>query len=355
MKSKLDQEKTFEQFDKEEISYGIEHLPEQFVRAWQQASELKFPTSYKNIDRIVLFGMGGSHLAAQMIKSTTFNKLKIPFEIVHDYQIPGYINQKTLIILSSFSGTTEEVLSIAKKLSKTRNKIIAITTGGDLAKLAQKNNWPIFQFDPVDLAAQPRLGLGFSFAGLAMIFRQLNIFNFTNKNIDSMISAMNDVIDTCALSTPISENPAKTVAEELKNRAVLIVASEHLQANAHILQNQINETAKQFCTFLTLPELNHHFMEGLTFPKKLFSNFTVLMLKSEHYNQRTQKRYELTAEIFEEQGGEVIDYLARGENVFAESAEILQFGSFLSYYMGMLNEVEPEFIPFVKSFKSKLG
>jgi glucose/mannose-6-phosphate isomerase len=355
MTSKLDQEKTYEKYDQTEISYGIEHLPEQLHRAWHAVQELKFPESYKGFENITLFGMGGSHLSAFVLEQITTDKRKIPFQIIHDYIVPAHIGPKSLVILSSFSGSTEEVLSVASQIKNTKAKIIVISTGGKLIDLALENKWPHFKFDPGELAAQPRLGLGFTLAGLAGIFRKLNIYPFTKKHIEEMISAMNDVIDTCALAVPTVENPAKTVAEELKGRAIIVVSAEHLRANAHILQNQINETAKQYCTFLTLPELNHHFMEGLTYPANFFSKFTVLMLRSEHYHERTQKRFDLTANVFERQGGQVIDYQARGENVMAEASEILQFGSFLSYYMGMLNEVAPENIPFVNEFKKKLN
>lgn len=355
MNSKLDQEKIYDKFDKEDISYSIEHLPGQFIKAWDQAGDLHFPASYKNINKVVLIGMGGSHLSAFMLKHITEEKRKMPFEIIHDYKVPGYIDHKTLVILSSFSGSTEEVLHSAHELKNSRAKVTAIGTGGQLMEIAEKANWPHFIFEPGDSSLQPRMGLGFYFAGLAHIFKKLGVYSCSRKNIEAMIDAMSDVIDTCALDIPTEENPAKTVAEALHDRAILVVASEHLRANAHILQNQINETSKQFCTFLTLPELNHHFMEGLTFPKNFFSKYTVLMLHSELYHERTQKRFELTADIFERQGAEVIDYKARGADLFSESAELLQFSSFLSYYLGMLNEVEPQFIPFVKEFKKKLG
>lgn len=352
MKSKLDQEKTYLNYDKEEISYGIDHMPEQFHEVYEQAKKLNIKGDYKNI---VLFGMGGSHLAPRMVKATLHDSLQVPFEIISDYKVPAYVGDGSLVILSSFSGSTEEVLEVAQIVQKTGAQIVAICSGGPLSEIAKEKELPLVQFEPGELAAQPRLGLGFSFSGTMGILEAAGLADFGTKKLQEMTLAMADVIAGSAIEIPASENPAKLVAEELQGRAVLIVASEHLIPNAHILQNQIDETAKQFALHLTLPELNHHFLEGLTFPKKFFKKFTVIMMRSKLYHARTQKRFDLTADIFESQGGQVVDYDLQGKSIHEEIAEALQFGSYVSYYMGMLNEVEPQFIPFVKELKQKMS
>lgn len=352
MKSKLDQEKTYLKFDKEEISYGIDHMPEQFHEVHEQALKLNLKGDYKNI---VVFGMGGSHLAPRMVKAVLSGELEVPFEIISDYNVPAYVGEGSLVILSSFSGSTEEVLEAAHKVMKTSAKVVVICTGGPLAEISKNNDLPLVQFEPGDLAAQPRLGVGFSFAGTIGILEAAGLADFGTKKLQQMTVAMADVIAGSHLEIPADENPAKIVAEELNGRAILIVAAEHLIPNAHILQNQIDETAKQFALHLELPEINHHFLEALTFPKKFFNKFTVLMMRSNLYHQRTQKRFDITAEILEKQGGQVIDYELQGKTVHEEAAEALQFGSYVSYYMGMLNGVEPQFIPFVKELKKKMS
>ncbi len=351
---KLDNKKTYTMYDKEDINYGIENLPRQFSIAWDGASAITFPASYKKVERIVIVGMGGSNLATEMIKAASYKTMKIPMELIRDYNVPGYVNAKTLVILSSFSGSTEEVLAAGKEAQKKKAKILTISAGGKLAAFARRHKVPHYIFDPGNYAIQPRLGLGFSFAGIAAMLKTLGLLKISKADIHRMMSAMGEVIETCSIDLPLKDNPAKTVATELKGRAILLIGAEHLSANVHIMQNQINETAKQHCAYLTLPELNHHFLEGLSFPKGLFGKFTVILLRSNYYNKRTQKRFDLTADLLEKQGGQVIDYLARGKNIFEEQAEILQFSSYTSYYLAMMNSVKPEEIPFVKAFKEKM-
>ncbi len=354
MAHNLDTSKVYETFDKEDIEYGIDHLPEQFMRAMKDTATWKIPTSYKQIDRVVLVGMGGSHLAMRMIKDAGFKTAKKPIEIVSGYSLPGYVNSKTLVILSSFSGTTEEVLEAAMAAEKTSAKMAVFATGGPLAEIALKNKWPSYVFVPGELAKQPRLGLGFPFVGLLHLLKACGVLSLSKKDLDNMVDAMIDVIDTSSSEVPAKDNPAKQVAKAMEMRPVLVVAAEHLVGNAHILQNQIDESAKSYCHFQVLPELNHHFLESLVYPKDFFKKWTVLMIKSKLYHERTQKRFALTADLFEKQGATVVEYDASGANVWEEVVEVLQFGTYASFYQAMLHGVEPQYIPFVKELKKKM-
>ena len=350
----LDTLDTYARYDVQDIGYGIEHFPEQFLIAKKEMRSFVIPVTYKKITRVVLVGMGGSHLGMDVIRACAIGSLKKPVDIVSDYMLPGYVNYQTLVILSSFSGTTEEVLEVARRAEKARAKICVLTSGGDLARMAQRKKWPLYQFIPGELAVQPRLGIGFSFVGFLHVLKSCGVLTVSVAQVDAMIDAMVDVIDTCALEISLKENPAKQVAQALKNAPVLIVAAEHLAGNAIVLQNQLQETAKVYAHVELLPEMNHHFLEGLSLPKAFFAQWSVLMLCSTHYHARTQKRLKITADILEKQGGHIVEYMANGASVWEEISEVLQFGMYASYYQAMLHEVKPEEIPFVKRLKEKM-
>lgn len=355
MAHKLDTEATYTTFDQEELSFGIGHYPEQLLISWREAAKIKLPANYSKIKNIVLLGMGGSHLGMDLIKSAAFASCKAPIEVVSDYALPAYVSSETLLILSSYSGTTEEVLAAAKLAKASKAKILVITVGGGLLKAATENKWPVYKMEPGDLAKQPRLSSGFSVGSLMNILSRLKLIKFGAKDLERMVVAMVDVINTCDLEVVAKENPAKMVADQLVNKPVLLVSAEHLVGATHVLQNQMNESAKTYCRQLSLPEINHHLFEGLTMPLGFFAQFTVVMFRSKHYNKRTQKRFDVTADVFEDQGATVIDYWAKGEDVWSEAGEVLQFANYLSYYLAMLHEVRPDLIPFVDSFKKKLN
>ncbi len=351
----LDKTSTYKTYDPEDIAFGIEKLSEQIQVAWADTRTMKFPKQYFAVTNIVLVGMGGSSLGGHILQTACADRLKVPTTLVREYKLPNWVSAKTLVIAVSYSGETEEVLEAIKNAKKAKAKIVAVAVGSKLKAFAAKNKIQGYFFTPGDLSKQPRLGLGFTFAGVLGILERMNLVKVTLKDIKGMCEAMGDVLDTCARDISTKENPAKTVAMELKDRAVLIVASEHLVGNAHVLANQINENAKQFAIYMEIPELNHHLMEGFGYPKDFFKKFSVLMLDSAFYHPHTRKRYDLTAQIFEKQGGEGIEYDANGNTRLEECGEVLQFGSFVSYYMAMLNKINPIKIPFVDWFKKEMG
>jgi glucose/mannose-6-phosphate isomerase len=350
----LDLIKTYETYDADEISYGVEHLGVQVHIAWEGTRDIKIPTAYKSVKNIVIVGMGGSALGPHLLVTAMQDDLKVPVQIVSDYHIPAYARRDSLIILSSFSGNTEEVLQAAKEARTRKLKTVIIATGGKLQAYAKRHKVPHYIFDPSDLAKEPRLGTIFNFIGIAGLLERVGLLRIHKKRVYEMAAAMEEVVASCMLNVETEKNPAKTVATELVGRSLMIVGAEHTAGAAHIFQNQIHETAKQWAVYHLLPELNHHLLEGLTFPKEVFKEYTVIMLRSKLYNKQIRKRFDITAEILEEQGAHVIDYHAGGGSRLEECGEVVQFSTFVSYYLGMLNKVNPRETPFVAMLKKKL-
>ncbi len=351
----LDSYSLYKKYDPSDVGFGIERLPDQIRCAWHDTRELEFPAAYKQISHIVIVGMGGSALGPDMLVSALGDRLKVPVTIVRDYALPSWVGPKTLVLLSSFSGTTEEVLIAAKDAQKRKAKIAVICAGGQLRDMADDNHWPAYIFAPGDLAKQPRFGTGFSLVGVIGMLERAGLMKMKESELKSMMSAMSDVIDSCAIDVPDSENPAKTIAKEIAGKQVIIVASEHLMGNAHVLANSINETGKQFATFFALPELNHHLLEGFTYPKGIGRQTVVMMLCSTLYHERTQKRFAITADLFERQGLSIVEYLSAGDSRLNEVGEVLQFGSYVSWYLAMLNKAITTDTPFVDELKKRLS
>lgn len=351
----LDNHATYKKYDKEDILYGIDHLPEQLQIAWHDTRELHLP-NFSGVSSIVVAGMGGSALGPHMMQAVFSTRLKVPFEIVRGYTLPAHVSSKTLVVLSSFSGTTEETLAVAEEAKKRRAKMLAICAGGPLEAWAHKNKVPVYVFEPGVLAKQPRMGVGFSFMGIAGMLERAKLLKITAAEAESMVRAMGEVIDTATIDVPEDQNPAKAVARALIGKQVIIVGAEHLVGNIHALTNQINETAKHFAVSFELPELNHHLLEGFTHPRKHMTQTVALLIQSELYHPRIQKRAKITADLMESQGLAVVEYQTGGETPLEEIAEVLQFGSYVSYYLAMLNRVEgPEKIPFVDTFKKRMA
>ena len=126
MTSILDSREKINAIDKTGLLSSVESLPDQIQDAWEQTQNLVFPDTYPNISNIIVSGMGGSSLGAQVIKRLFKDELSVPIEIYPHYHLPGYAGKNSLVILSSYSGTTEETLAAAENALQVGSKIAVI-------------------------------------------------------------------------------------------------------------------------------------------------------------------------------------------------------------------------------------
>ncbi len=334
--------------NKNERNYltSIELLGEQIRQSYYEAGKISLPASYRQVNKIAVFGMGGSQLGVDLVSSLFSSGLKAPIIQIRDYSVPKFVDEKTLILLISYSGGTEEVLAVAAKLKKS-SKVVAITVGGKLAKVAQKNRWPVYQFEPKhNPSGQPRMGTGYVIGFVLAILRKLNLAAINQTAVSEMI--------TSAKLTAGQKLKAKNLAKSLAGKTPIIVGAEHLYGNAHIMTNQINESAKQRCYYFALPELNHHLLEGLQFPAATKKGLFFVFLFSKNYYSRNQRRFVLTQQVIGKQGiGSLKVELGGGK--IKEAMQLLGLGGLLSYELAKLNRVEPDKIPWVNYFKKELG
>jgi len=127
---------------------SIEALGAQISQAWQEVKSLKLPLTFRNFDKIVLNGMGGSALGADVIRSLFADRLKAPLIVINSYQPPKFLDGKTLYIASSYSGTTEEVLYSLAPAKKKQAKIFGIASGGTLDNWIKKRKISGYVFNP---------------------------------------------------------------------------------------------------------------------------------------------------------------------------------------------------------------
>lgn len=320
---------------------SIELLPAQIEQGWSIINKANIPISYRNFDNIVVCGMGGSNIGFDLVRHAMSKKINIPIILHADYNLPSFVSKKSLIILSSYSGNTEEVLSSAKKAINNKYNAYIITSGGKLSKMIGRIPGIVFPTD-FNPSNQPRWGLGYSIG----VF--LNLLTRTGATT---------ITDTQLMKANISQpcKDFKALAKIMENRIAIVIAAEHLIGNAHVLCNQLNETADNMAVWLSLPEANHHFMEALTFPKVIVEkNIIVLFLNSNKYSSKIQKRLAITKKVLTRQGIQYLEVSPKENSRLADSLSTLQIGSYLCYHMSVVNMVDPVAIPTVDFFKKQM-
>jgi glucose/mannose-6-phosphate isomerase len=350
----LDSREKIAELDKSNMLGSIEELGRQVEHAWQDLQSVSFTPSAE-IRNVVIAGMGGSGLGADVIKHLFKDQLRVPLDYVHDYTLPGYVNQNTLVVLASYSGTTEEVLACAEEAEARRAQIMVIAAGGDLVALAKNKNYSAYVIDAkYNPSNQPRMAIGYAVFGTIGLLAKANIINVSDEEVAFAVQAINKVVQDNTVEVSQESNPAKALAFMMLDRRPVIAVAEFLEGAAHVTANQHNENAKAFVDYKIVPEINHHLMEGLKFPKSNATNHVFFFVQSQLYRPENSIRMQLTQKVVEENSIETMTVPLRSGSKMAQVFEMISLFSFCGFYLSMLEGIDPTPIPFVDGFKDEL-
>ncbi len=326
---------------------SIECLPDQIKFGLESGLNLKLPDDNKQVQNIVVSAMGGSRFPQLIVQELFKEEIKVPFLLNNEYRIPAFVNDKTLWIASSYSGTTEEVILSTRAVLDRRAKVIGVASGGELIKFLKEKGKPTIEFTTAfNPAGEPRMGWGYNMGATMGILLNSSLMNKAfQQQIESAIEN---------LRTLNQDAYAKELTHKLVNSYPSFIVSEFLNGCGNALANEINETAKNFAEFRMIPELNHHLMEGLKNPKSMKEISKFVFFFSKLYSPSIQKRFLITKEVVEQNGIEAIWHELKSGDKISQVLEMLQLGSLLSMYLSEAYGENPTAIPFVDYFKKRL-
>jgi len=334
--------------DPKSMGRHIENFPSLFEDAFKLSEMYSLPSYYIKAKKILMVGMGGSGQAGDIAKGLLF-ETDLIIDSIHNYSLPGWVDEDTLVIANSYSGNTEEVLSAFISAYQKGAKLIAITTGGKLKILAQKYRAPIFTFD---YESEPRAAFPYLFTLLISVLAKLGYVNLTQKNVDVSSAALSQLLKKNSLSVSSFQNPAKILAQKIHGRIPVIYSSEKLAGVASRLKAAFNENSKNFAFSEEFPELNHKSLEGLLNPKNMIY---VLSLESIDEFERNILRQNITSEILAKNKIplERIKFI-QAKDPLTEVLLMVLFGDLVSYYLALLNKANPGINDLVDYLKSRL-
>lgn len=335
------------QLDTANVYSSIKQLPNQIEQVMSDIEKLSYPSVYQSADVIAISGMGGSIYNYHVIASLFSKELNRPLVGLNSYELPSSLPKKTLFVGSSYSGSTEETIATTTQAIKNKYLVTALTAGGPLAELMKKHGLPYYQFMPrYNQSGQPRVGVGYMIFGAVLILAKLGYLVLKEKELVNSLARLKK-------NDGLIQKKADLVKDSLKETTVILVAAEHLAGVVHAGRNQINETAKALAEYHLIPELNHHLMEGLTYPKN--KKLLFVFYNSRFYYERNQKRFAVTKIVLDKQKVPYLDVSFEADNKLEEFLFYLQFGSYLSFFLGIDYGVDPLKIPWVDYFKKELG
>lgn len=351
----IDSREKIAELDKSNALGSIELLADQIREAWEETQSIHFEPKAE-VRNVVVNGMGGSGLGAHVIKHVFKDMLTVPLEVMNSYTLPNYVSKNTLVVISSYSGNTEEPLHSIAQAEEKSAQIMTITAGGKLHALAQEKNYPSYFINPkFNPSNQPRMAIGNSVFGQIGMLAKAGILTLTDQEVEEVITTVIRTIEHNTVETPTDTNQAKLIAFECLERKPIFVGSEFLEGAIHVSANQFNENAKIFADYKIVPELNHHLMEGLQFPQTNQGSHLFLFMNSDLYLPSNQKRMNITQEIVEKNHIDTLKVQLTSETKLAQAFESITLLAFANFYLSMLEGIDPSPIPFVDEFKEKLS
>jgi glucose/mannose-6-phosphate isomerase len=351
----LDTREAIAKLDNSNMLGSVEALHKQLTHAWEDTQNLSF-TPKAEIKHLVLAGMGGSALGADVIKTLYKDELKVPFDIVRGYTLPAYVSENTLVILASYSGTTEEVVACAQEAITKNAQVMVIAAGGTLIDLAKEHGWTYYQINPIhNPSGQPRMAIGYAVFGTICLLGKAGLLSLAKEEVDQVAATIKSTVDAGNVEVSQDLNPTKILAYTMYEKRPIYVVAEFLEGAGHVICNQTNENAKAYADYKVIPELNHHLMEGLRFPASNKDTHLFVFINSPLYNARNQARMKLTQSIVEENGIETMMLDLKSGTKLEQVFETIALVGFAGFYLSMLEGIDPSPIPFVDKFKDELA
>ncbi|MDH5173713.1 MAG: bifunctional phosphoglucose/phosphomannose isomerase, partial [Elusimicrobiota bacterium] len=329
----------------------LEDFPVQCEQAVQIAK--KFPVDvkrYDSVQQVVVCGMGGSAAGGDLLKSYLRREARIPIEVNRDYILPQYAGKKTLVFAISYSGNTEETLSAYQDALSRSAKIIAVTSGGKLKELCQKDGIDVIE---IIKGMPPRATFGYLFFPMVTLLERLGLIGSKEKEIKETIQNLRIL---CKQYNQKSKaNLAKDISERIKGHLLLIYASQHLAACAVRWKNQFNENSKGIAFFSLLPEMNHNEIEVWASSSEFTKKFYLIFLRDNAENERIKHRILITEDILKDKVAGIQHVISSGECLLSRLHSLIYLGDWVSTYLALTNSIDPIPTPMINLLKKQLS
>ncbi len=342
----------FRSLEKQNDLAESENLPAPLENAYKKGLAESLP-SWQGIKRVLIAGMGGSAIGADLLTAYAAPFCPVPIEVQRNYSLPAWAKgPETLVVASSHSGNTEETLSAYDLAMKDKCLLLALCTGGKLAEKAKASGVPTWIFEH---HGQPRAAVGFSFGLLLALLTKLNLLPDPSGELSATISAMRKQQAAIQTQIPVVNNLAKRLAGQMVDRWVMVFGADILEPVARRWKTQVNELAKAWAQYESLPEADHNALAGLQQPEKGLSMGMALFLRGSTCHPRNLLRAELTKQAYMLEGVNTDFVEAVGDTHLAQQWTALHLGDYVGYYLAMLYQIDPTPIPALEGFKKQLS
>jgi len=321
----------------------VANFSKQIQDAIDIGNSAKLSPSPNKIANVLICGLGGSGIGGNIVSELVAKNANVPVNVTKGYFIPAYVNENTLVIISSYSGNTEETLNCMELAILKKAKIVGVTSAGKVKEISEKNGSDCII---VPGGMPPRSCLGFS---LTQLFFILAFHKIINNDFKADLDASVKLLD-CEEDAIIIE--AKIIAAKLKDKTPVIYATTYNEGIAVRFRQQLNENSKVLCWHHIIPEMNHNELVGWT---QKNDNLSVLIFLDKDEYSRNLARVEINKEVIKNYTSHITEVFSKGNSAIEKAIYFIHLGDWISVILGELKGVDLMEVNVINHLKSKLS
>jgi glucose/mannose-6-phosphate isomerase len=326
-------------------------FPHQIENAVRIGKEYPAPYNGSSIKNVVVTGLGGSAIGGDLLRSYLAEELKIPFAVNRHYFLTEYVDKHSLVIVSSYSGNTEETIASHKDATKRGAKVLCISTNGETERLAKKYRQPLIT---IPKGFPPRAALGYSFFPILIALAKMKLIKSKDRDIEETIALLEKKSEM--YSSLSRTNPSLVLAYELFEKLPIIYsAAERFDIVNLRWRGQIAENGKMLAFGHVVPEMNHNELVGWKVLKKQMKQMAVVFLRDREDYPRVKIRMDIMKEILQKYASKVIEVESEGRSLLARMFSLIYLGDWVSFYLAILNHEDPTPVKVIDYLKNELG
>jgi len=326
----------------------LEETYTQIESAWQNEIDIE-KLKTKKFRNIIVTGLGGSAISGDLVQNFLRDEMPLPFSVNRNYNLPLFADKNTLLIVSSYSGNTEETISVFEEGIKKKCGIVSITTGGKVEEMALKKKIPVVKMKP---GFQPRFALGLSFFSLLKVLSGLGLISDQNETVERI----KNLLMLKGKEYTRENNIAFNCAMQLIGFIPLIYsAADFTSAAGYRLKCQFNENSKLHAFHNVIPELNHNEIIGWETYSNKQLNAKLINILDETYHPQVKKRFEITTELAAKQGLDYMNIESEEDDFKIRLMDLIFLFDWITYYTAVLRGYDPSEIDNIHTLKERLS
>jgi glucose/mannose-6-phosphate isomerase len=310
----------------------------------------KISLRFANPENIIVAGMGGSAIGGELLKDWARDKAQVPIEVSRAYSLPTYANERSLVLVMSYSGETEESLSSFLDAKKRNSMIFCVSSGGSLLEFAEKLNVPYLR---VPLGMPPRAALPYMFVPLLKALEKSGVISGVSGELLEAIRLLASVAGENAPEKPVKDNFAKMLASGISGSIPVVYGFGIYRSVAQRFKQQFNENSKVPSKWEFFSELNHNEIVSWENKGKLPECFSTIFIRDKAEYDVIRSRIETTKTLLPS-GSKMFEVWSQGKCELARMLSTVCIGDFTSVYLAVLCGTDPTPVETITLLKEKM-